>query len=282
MRFTEIKNLISENVPEHNQNNLPLISVVVAVLNAKETLQHCIDSIISQTYPCKELIIIDGGSTDGTVDILRANDSHITCWKSEPDQGIYQAWNKALQVLRGDYICFLGADDYWHDNNCMGELAQAGVANRFPDLVSGIIVVLDDNGTVLERKGEVWNFRRMKKRMTTPHPGMFHHRRLFEKYGLFLENYKIAGDYEFLLRLGEGVSHVFIDRVMVCRGANGVSRTNIKKSLYETFLIQSGNQEIGAVRALVNYSVAYIKHIGKQVLRGLLQPRVGVAICRKR
>ena len=74
----------------------PSISVIVAVLNGAKTLQRCIDSVAQQTYPNKELIIIDGGSQDGTVDILKANQGKITSWISEPDRGIYSAWNKGL------------------------------------------------------------------------------------------------------------------------------------------------------------------------------------------
>lgn len=77
-------------------NRKPLISVIVAVYNGEKTLQHCIDSVSNQAYPHKELIIIDGGSTDGTVDILRADNDKIAYWESEPDKGIYHAWNKAL------------------------------------------------------------------------------------------------------------------------------------------------------------------------------------------
>ena len=91
----------------------PLISIIVAVYNGEKTLQRCIDSVFSQTYPHKELIIIDGGSTDGTVDILQTNNDKITYWKSEPDNGIYQAWNKALDHAKSDWICFLGSDDYF-------------------------------------------------------------------------------------------------------------------------------------------------------------------------
>jgi Glycosyltransferases involved in cell wall biogenesis len=84
----------------------PLFTIIVAVLNSKETLERCIESVNSQTYPYKELIIKDGGSTDGTVEILKNNDDKIAYWESSPDHGIYHAWNKALQYARGEWICF--------------------------------------------------------------------------------------------------------------------------------------------------------------------------------
>ena len=113
------KPLFDEEVILNKDTSWPKISIIVAVYNSKKTLQRCIDSVFSQTYPHKELIIIDGGSTDGTVDILRANNDKITYWKSEPDNGIYQAWNKALDHAKSDWICFLGADDYlWKPKVC--------------------------------------------------------------------------------------------------------------------------------------------------------------------
>ena len=82
----------------------PLVTVIVATLNASKTLQSCIDSIVSQTWPKKELIICDGLSKDGTVEILRRNDAVISHWCSETDSGIYNAWNKGLRRAHGDWI----------------------------------------------------------------------------------------------------------------------------------------------------------------------------------
>lgn len=92
-----------------------MISIIVAVFNGKITLQHCIDSVAQQTYPNKELIIIDGGSKDGTVNLLEENRNKISYWISEPDRGIYNAWNKGLEQTTGKWIIFLGADDYLWD-----------------------------------------------------------------------------------------------------------------------------------------------------------------------
>ena len=88
------------------------MTVVVATYNNKSTVQQCIDSVAQQTYPHKELIIIDGGSHDGTVDLLKASEQKVAHWISELDRGIYHSWNKALLKATGEWICFLGADDY--------------------------------------------------------------------------------------------------------------------------------------------------------------------------
>ena len=91
----------------------PLISIVVVVYNGAKTLQQCIDSISHQTYPNKELIIIDGDSLDGTVELLKLNQENIAYWISEPDRGIGDAWNKGLKLCSGSIIGILNSDDYY-------------------------------------------------------------------------------------------------------------------------------------------------------------------------
>lgn len=96
--------------------HLPKVSVIIVTFNASATLQRCLDSIYRQKYPFLEIIVIDGASTDGTVDILKANDAKIAFWKSEPDKGIYDAMNKALEHVTADRLYFIGADDELFDD----------------------------------------------------------------------------------------------------------------------------------------------------------------------
>ncbi|MBT7706017.1 glycosyltransferase [archaeon] len=243
-----------------NKNQKPLISVIVASLNAELTLQHCLDSIVSQTYTKREIIVIDGKSSDGTVGILQKNAGLIAYWESQPDRGIYHAWNKAIQKAQGEYICFLGADDYWAKDKSLEELVQVSVASNFPDIISGKVALIAKNNKILRQIGDEWNFKKMKKWMNIAHPGMLHHKRVFEQYGLFLENFKIAGDYEFLLRLGDRIRHAFINDVIVHMGASGQSRVEIKKVFKEAFLIQAQHKEIGYTRATINYVLTYLKY----------------------
>jgi glycosyltransferase involved in cell wall biosynthesis len=99
------------NAPQKASAEVKRVSVIVVTYNAAATLQACLDSIYAQPYPNIELVIIDGDSTDGTKEILKANTSRITFWQSEPDKGIYDAMNKALQHITGDWVYFLGSDD---------------------------------------------------------------------------------------------------------------------------------------------------------------------------
>jgi len=184
----------------------PFITTIVAVLNGMNTLERCINSILSQTYPYKELIVMDGGSTDGTVDILRAKDDKITYWESKPDRGIYHAWNKALEHTHGDWICFLGADDYFWNDNVLEDLQpHLASAKRFGiRVVHGKIARVDSNEKTIRRWGKPWekNCWQMPHGMPLgmPHTGLMHYKDLFREHGLFDHQLKLAGDYEFLLR----------------------------------------------------------------------------------
>jgi glycosyltransferase involved in cell wall biosynthesis len=94
-----------------NKIDTPKVSIIIVTFNAVSVLQRCLDSIYKQTYPFLEIIVIDGKSNDGTVDILKANADKIAFWRSEPDEGIYYAMNKGLENITGDWVYFIGADD---------------------------------------------------------------------------------------------------------------------------------------------------------------------------
>ena len=181
----------------------PLLTVIVAVFNGAKTLQQCIDSVAQQTYENKELIIIDGGSRDGTVDLLKANNGHIQYWISEPDRGIYNAWNKGVSQAKGEWICFLGSDDYFWNTQILAQMAEK--LNALPAdmrVAYSQVMLLTEDGRSLYPVGESWdgikeNFMQL---MCIPHQGVMHRRSLFEQKGLFDESFRIAGDYEWLLR----------------------------------------------------------------------------------
>lgn len=181
----------------------PKISVIVAVYNGAATLERCLDSFAAQIYPHKELIVLDGGSTDGTQEILRGASPFISCWESERDRGIYHAWNKGLARATGDWICFLGADDYFWNGDALAWMAPF-LASRTTQsrVVYGQIAVTDGKGRVLKHRGEPWEQakKEFNQYLSLPHPGLFHHRSLFAEHGNFDESFEIVGDYDLLLR----------------------------------------------------------------------------------
>jgi glycosyltransferase involved in cell wall biosynthesis len=183
----------------------PRITIIVASFNRARTLQRCIDCVARQTYASRELIIIDGGSTDGSVDIIRANGAYIERWVSEPDRGIYHAWNKGVALARGDWICFLGADDYLHDLHALeGMAVHLAAASPEQRIVYGQVIMVDASLREIARLGMPWASARasfMRGTYCLPTPGVMFHRDLFRVHGLFDESFRVAGDYEFLLRV---------------------------------------------------------------------------------
>ena len=182
----------------------PVISVVVATLNAAATLTRCLASVLEQRYDAVELVVMDGGSTDGTRSILQQHDDRIAYWESAPDRGLYHAWNKALPRTTGQWICFLGADDRLAAPEVLRRVSSALLADEGRHLVAyGSVLVVDADGRRLRRVGRPWAEVRKQflgEGMTIPHQGTFHHRGLFERHGPFDERFRIAGDYELLLR----------------------------------------------------------------------------------
>lgn len=207
-----------------NASDRPYVSVVVAVRNGAATIQRCLDSVFGQTFAAWELIVIDGGSSDGTQDLLELNTGRIRYWVSEPDRGIYHAWNKALVETRGAWICFLGADDRFHHPDVLQRMAEPLTAAEGKYRIAyGSVNKVDASGHVLSTEVHPWSSVRgeFRKRMAIPHQAVFHHRSLFDRHGHFDERYRIGGDYEILLR--ELVEHdaLFVPDLIVVDMATG-------------------------------------------------------------
>jgi GT2 family glycosyltransferase len=202
------------------------VSVVIAVKDGARTLQRCLDSVFAQRGSTLETLVIDGGSRDGTAAILQANRANLAFTCSEPDSGIYAAWNKALPRVGGEWVCFLGCDDALHDPSAICDLLQA--AARFtprPSIVYGKLNLVTPRGLVAETVGRPWSEARedFLAGFMLPTPAMLHHRLLFERHGLFDESYRIAGDYEFALRELKDGNAVFVNRVVADMQIGGLS-----------------------------------------------------------
>ena len=179
-------------------------TIIVSVLNSASTLQRCIDSVINQTYPYKELIIMDGESIDGTVEILQINDNSIDYWESKKDSGVYNAWNKGLDHANGDWIYFLGADDYLFSHSVLEGIAHEldKLESKYK-LVYGVVCIINEDGKIIFNKGEPWEKydQTRSHSMVMPHQGVFHHRDIFEEHGRFDESFLVCGDIDFLFKV---------------------------------------------------------------------------------
>ncbi|CAN5671976.1 N/A [soil metagenome] len=200
--------------------------MVVAVRDSVQALPRCLDSIIGQNDAEVDLVVIDGASTDGTVELLEARSGEIGSWVSEPDRGVYDAWNKALDHARGDWLCFLGSDDRFAEKDVLARMAPH-LAAKPARVVYGITQVMDEAGMPKGSMGIPWEEARpaLDRRMSLPNPSTFFHRDLFRDHGRFDARFRIAGDYEFLLReLATQAAFFVPDVVVTIMGAGGLSQ----------------------------------------------------------
>jgi glycosyltransferase involved in cell wall biosynthesis len=206
-------------------NEEMLASIVVATLNSARTLPKCLSSIAGQSYQWREIIVVDGGSTDGTQDIFRAAASQVSHSISEPDYGIYDAWNKGIRACRGEWICFMGADDEFSDPDALRALMRAAEQANAARIVYGRINLVTVKGTVAQTVGKPWPDARkdLFDGFMLPQTAALHHRSLFQDLGSFDRSYRVAGDYEFLLRELIGRNALFVDRVVANVRLGGVS-----------------------------------------------------------
>jgi len=207
---------------------MPRVSIIIGVKNGAQTLQRCLDSIAAQDMADRETIVVDSASTDGTPELLERNAQagKVSRYVSEPDSGLYEAWNKGVRLSRGEWVCFLGCDDAFHDAAALRSLlAAADAATGQPRIVYGLVHRVTERGVVAETWGGPWAEARNLAfaGFMIPHPGTLHHRSVFDERGLFDESYRVAGDYELMVRELLLRDPLFVDRVVVDMRFGGMS-----------------------------------------------------------
>lgn len=214
----------------------PKISIITAVKNNKDGLLRTLASIEAQSYPFLEYIVIDGGSTDGTLEVIKKNEVLIADWVSEPDKGISDAFNKGIHLSKGEYINFQGAGDSFYQPNSIEQLF--GCATPDTDLICGQVARTTLAGEALwiapRKIPKIFDKKALLFKLTLPHQGLFTHRRFFEKWGEFSLDVKYAMDYEILLRAYHNFPSTEIYPIIVANWqAGGIGTHQIKSVLKE-------------------------------------------------
>jgi glycosyltransferase involved in cell wall biosynthesis len=217
------------------------ISIITVVYNNERTIREAIECVLSQSYNNIEYIIIDGGSSDNTVNIINEYKNKLGYFISEKDKGIYHAMNKGINAATGDIIGILNSDDLYNNNTIIEEIIGYFINNSELDLVYGdLFYVKSENTNNVVRKwvSKQYYVKYFENGNVPPHPSLFVKRKVYEQAGVFNLEFKLAADYEFMLRIFK--KHIFtskyLNKVIVkmrLGGATNQSLSNIKRQNIE-------------------------------------------------
>ncbi|MEM7102363.1 MAG: glycosyltransferase family 2 protein [Bacteroidota bacterium] len=211
------------------------VSIITATFNSDKTLADTIQCVQGQDYPDIEHLIVDGGSKDGTIDIIKSMENHIHKWISEPDKGIYDAMNKGLKMATGDIVAILNSDDFYPNNQVISKVVSALKENG-ADTAYGDLQYVDPKETsriVRNWKAGDFSSNKFYVGWMPPHPTFFVKREVYEKYGNFDTSFWTSADYELMLRFlfKHAVSTVYIPEVLVKMRTGGQSNINLANRL---------------------------------------------------
>ena len=245
-------------------NNLK-ISIITSVYNNKETIEEAIKSVLNQTYKNIEYIVVDGSSSDGTIDIIKDYEGHITTFVSEADSGIYDGLNKGISLASGDVIGFLHGDDIYASDSIIEDIVVAFEKDSNLDAIYGDLIYTPRNNTTKVLR--YWKSREFHKNLLVKgwmpaHPTFFVKKKIYEKYNNFDTTFKIAADYDFMLRvLSAGIEVKYLSKIIYKMRVGGKSNKSIKNILLKSKedLKALKNNNIGGY-----YTLAY-KNLSKIV-----------------
>jgi len=179
------------------------ISIITVVRNNKKTIKNAIESVLRQTYKDIEYIIIDGASTDGTVEVVKSYGDKISKFVSESDNGLYDAMNKGIALASGDVVGILNSDDFYIDNGVIERVVKEFEKSQAGSVFANLVYVKSDNLNKVVRYYDSSHFTPQKFAYgwMPAHPTFFVRRWVYEKYGLFRTDLKIAADFDILYTL---------------------------------------------------------------------------------
>jgi glycosyltransferase involved in cell wall biosynthesis len=211
------------------------VSIITVVFNSCKTIGHAIESVLSQRYPHIEHILIDGNSTDNTLEVINSyKQANIKCI-SEPDKGIYDAMNKGLKIASGDIIGFLNADDFYRHTYVINQIVAAFSQYHVDSVYGDLVYVQAENTQKVIRYWKSGQYKEgnFLKGWMPPHPTFFARKEVYEKYNNFDVRLKSAADYELMLRFihKHKISVAYIPDVLVAMRAGGKSNASLKNRL---------------------------------------------------
>ncbi len=238
------------------------VSIITVTFNSQETLQDTIDSIVAQDYADIEHILVDGNSSDKTLEIIKSNSS-ISKYLSEPDKGMYDALNKGIKMATGDIIGILNSDDVLASENVISKVVEF-FKNNQSDVVYGDLVYIsptNNNKSLRYWRSNTFNPSSLKNGWMPPHPTLYCKKSVYDTFGLYNENLKIASDYDFILRLfkNDKLIKSHLPTVMVKMSWGGISNRSIKN------IIQKSKEDYYVIRKnkIGGFGTLILKNIRK-------------------
>jgi glycosyltransferase involved in cell wall biosynthesis len=218
------------------------LTIITVVYNNQKTIECAIQSVLNQSFKNVEYIIIDGNSTDRTIEVVNSYRPNISCFISEPDKGLYYAMNKGIKLASGDIIGILNSDDLYADNDVLKDVIEIFEKDIDLDILYGdLMYVKRDCTTKIIRKwiSKQYNSVFFERGNVPPHPTLFLKSKVYKEAGLFNVSYKLAADYEFMLRVFKKHKFkiIYFKRLMILMRLGGTTNNNFKN-------IFNGNIEI--------------------------------------
>ncbi|QXE91548.1 glycosyltransferase [Geomonas subterranea] len=234
------------------------ISIITVVYNNRKYIADCIRSVSGQTHKDIEYIVVDGGSKDGTVDVIREHESAITNWTSERDSGIYDAMNKGVSRATGEVVGLLNADDVYYDDSVLATVADVMQDHTVDACYADLTYVDSDD---LDKTVRFWRSEQYKpgyfrKGWVPAHPTFFVRRRVYQKYGLFDLDYRLAADFELMARFLERhqVKGVYIPRIFVKMRVGGATNKSVSNIVKQNVEIVRACKKNGIDMSLVSFA----------------------------
>jgi len=242
------------------KNNLPnklLMSIITVVFNGEAFLEKTIKSVLSQTYNNIEYIIIDGGSTDGTIDIIKKYEDSIDYWISEPDKGIYDAMNKGIAAASEGYLWFINAGDLIYDNHTINNIFKAGSG----DIYYGKTALINDKNKIINTLSvpKSLSWKDMSRGMLVSHQSIIIHKSIADLYNL---KYRCISDHDWIINALKKTSRTrYVDTVFSLYLIEGFSDVNQKKCWAERFQLMK--EHYGYIRYILTYYYFFYSKLQK-------------------
>jgi len=240
------------------------VSIITATFNSISSIHETFISIDSQDYNDIEWIVIDGASTDGTIDYLKSIEPKISKWVSEKDNGIYDALNKGLELASGDVIGFLHSDDVFANEKIISNIAKLFQEQQIGGVYGDLEYISQNENKNVIRKWKSNNFdsNEIWKGWMPPHPTLFLKREIYEKFGNFDEKMKISADYDFILRIMKSpeIYYHYFPTVITKMKIGGASSSvrNIKQKMKEDMLALKKNNINHPYRVIIQKNLAKV------------------------